>query len=816
MRKRWANLTIHGKTSAVLREMRSEGKALLDEKGLKELKSKFPEGKPVESDPDISDPNKFEPLEFNGREIMKALGELRKRSGGIDHWTGENLLNIARQSDTVVEYLTNIINSYSKGAVPREIIANIPIRGVALKKNGGGVRPISVPPILEGLTTKAATLKSKKKIKEVMKKICPTQLALAPRGAEIAAHIVRDYIDANSEVGKKKVAALIDLANCFNNLNRENFVALIKKDFPELYPYINLVYAGERQTIYGGEIIRITRGLLQGCGHGPLLCGLGLGALINMAQSVLSKFDPESSNVSFMDDMTYLGDERGAVNATKCIADNGPEKYGAEINAPKTIMVALDPMNKEPEERFPNAKRIIMAERDGFDVGSQREDSGTRLLGSPIGSKEFCVKYLQNRFKEKYESYFTEILSMNNPTVAWRLYQRLSVNGGLTHVFRSTPPHLIAEALPDIEKKMRKFVSIAIFGRALTEMEWNICQLPFSMGGWNFTPLDVLSPCAYLASLLANRTAVLELRPLAAEKYDSQIRQTTELILKNDPSAKLPQLNEETKQKDLVRAVMESRFDTLHAKADVRTKALLLGGKQPHANLWKTAEHTPETAMDPKSFRFAALFSIGGHFSDSEWKCPECDKMMDVHGDHALICAKTGTIVHRHNDVATLFVKEAREALITVDAEKRIFNGHNNYDADFVFGNGIPTLDISKRPAAFDVTVSCNFNKTAIKTAAEKELSTAQHAEDGKERLHKKLVETAGYLFVPLAFETTGGHCPIVAKVIHYILSEKALMTRIPFEELSSRFWSLLSVKLQTANARAIFSRAMVLSKEMM
>ena len=60
---------------------------------------------------------------------------------------------------------------------------------------------------------------------------------------------------------------------------------------------------------------------------------------------------------------------------------------------------------------------------------------------------------------------------------------------------------------------------------------------------------------------------------------------------------------------------------------------------------------------------------------------------------------------------------------------------------------------------------------------------------------------------VPLAFEATGGHSPDVSPIAHYFIAQRALMTGVPFAELSVNFWQRLSVCIQKSNATAILSR---------
>ena len=585
----------------------------------------------------------------------------------------------------------------------------------------------------------------------------------------------------------------------------------MEEKFPDLYPYFEMIYTKKRKTLYEGHFISVLIGLIQGCGFGPLACASALSGLTGKAMVELRKLDPESMGVMLMDDMTLAGEESSVIKVLEIIKEIGPLGYGAVINPPKTIILALDSKNSCPDSSFPNSKRIMIAKNDGFDVGSKREESGTRLLGSPIGPKEYCIKYFLDRFQTHYKPILEKIKSLNHPGVNWRLWQILSLKGGMIHILRTTQPRLISGAFPEIELEIRRFFEYAIFGRTLTDQQWEIAQLPFALGGWNVIPFEVMSPCAYLASLLVNREKVIGFRPEASDRLDQEIKVTTELILKNDPGAKLPDLSKCPKQKDLVRAVMESRAKALEDSiVDKRMLAVLNGGKAPHANLWKTADHTPENLMNAKTFQIAAQYSVGAPILEKEILCPICKKApLDVHGDHALICMNHGTVVNRHNDLYRHLVKTGREGLVSIQTERElIFLDKTTWKADLLILKGIPGL--TSLPTALDLTVTCNFNKTTVNRSAKEPLAAAMSGETRKMKEFDRKVKEIGYEFVPLAFETTGGHSPTVAPVAHYLITQKALMKNIPFGEVSNSFWQLLSVTMQKANALAILERIRV------
>jgi hypothetical protein len=165
-----------------------------------------------------------------------------------------------------------------------------------------------------------------------------------------------------------------------------------------------------------------------------------------------------------------------------------------------------------------------------------------------------------------------------------------------------------------------------------------------------------------------------------------------------------------------------------------------------------------------------------------------------------------GDVVHRHNDLYRPLIADARAGMISLSVEDTIMKtASSSYRADFLFARGIP--GISDHPTAFDITVSCPFNQTALRHAISEDLATAEAAGKRKDDEQKDDLAALHYGFVPLPFESTGGHTPQVATLVHYLAQQKEIMTAIPFGESNTRLWQLLSVTLQRANAFAIKRR---------
>jgi hypothetical protein len=310
--------------------------------------------------------------------------------------------------------------------------------------------------------------------------------------------------------------------------------------------------------------------------------------------------------------------------------------------------------------------------------------------------------------------------------------------------------------------------------------------------------------------------AILERRPDAKPRLEAEIQAAIALLQQTCPNAKLPELNANTRQKDLVQACMQARFDELLAKSDTRTKALIRGLSQKHAGAWKTAAHTPEMFIPGDLFQIMAKFSVGRRFfTESHTQlCPERHKVpLDPFGDHAIICLNKGDVIHRHDDLYKEIVKDARKGMISLNTETTIMKTPStSFRADVLMPPGIPGF--MNRPTAFDLTVSSPLCATYQTRASRTDLKTAEKAGDDKDARQLKQLNALGFDFAPLAFEATGGSGPEVQVLVHYVSQQKALMTGIPFGEVVSRLWQRLSVVLQRSNAFAIKRRYVQLLPE--
>ena len=184
--------------------------------------------------------------------------------------------------------------------------------------------------------------------------------------------------------------------------------------------------------------------------------------------------------------------------------------------------------------------------------------------------------------------------------------------------------------------------------------------------------------------------------------------------------------------------------------------------------------------------------------------------MVDIHGDHCLLCLWFGAVVHRHDDLVRLIHLLARAGFVDATREHKVdfkddAGKTRTWKADLWFPRPIP--GVSTRPTALDITVTSEFGHTIVKACGKAPGKAASYGEKRKNDVFLKPLSDAGIDFVPIAFEVSGGLAPSASPLISYLLQQKALVTNTPYSEVAAEFWQSLSLTLQRANAYMIADR---------
>jgi len=105
----------------------------------------------------------------------------------------------------------------------------------------------------------------------------------------------------------------------------------------------------------------------------------------------------------------------------------------------------------------------------------------------------------------------------------------------------------------------------------------------------------------------------------------------------------------------------------LVSQADTREVQRLRRCAQPHACGVLTAVPSDE----PRNFCIAVAYR--SKLLDSEIPCPLCKQTINIYGDHATCCAKSGDLIVRHNTLRNLVDNLASVGGLSPVLEKKVF-----------------------------------------------------------------------------------------------------------------------------------------------
>jgi hypothetical protein len=79
------------------------------------------------------------------------------------------------------------------------------------------------------------------------------------------------------------------------------------------------------------------------------------------------------------------------------------------------------------------------------------------------------------------------------------------------------------------------------------------------------------------------------------------------------------------------------------------------------ASYWLTSPPNWEDNfyIDPSPFRLLLKYSLGMPLILSSQRCPDCNTIMDIYGDHAVTCKTASGVIDKHNSIVKSKMKNA-------------------------------------------------------------------------------------------------------------------------------------------------------------
>jgi len=270
------------------------------------------------------------------------------------------------------------------------------------------------------------------------------------------------------------------------------------------------------------------------------------------------------------------------------------------------------------------------------------------MLGVPLGSKSKNAAYVERKLFSRLDKVTDKLKDFDDSQSAFYLLRVSFSIVRATHFMRTTPlSNWTSEALK-FDSEIRTAAE-AILGFTFEDESSYLqaCLTP-SLGGLGLRRTVVHADTAYAASFLeamgesGERWAV----PSVVLSCESRSQKDASYNIDKKIHAQLVEHAHTRREKQRLKRITED-----------------------HAGAWVTAVPSTEdgidTVMKPQIFRTAAAYRLGAPVIPHEIPCPLCMQTVDLHGDHAACCEKTGDNIVRHNRIRDLFGRFCSEGLLS-------------------------------------------------------------------------------------------------------------------------------------------------------
>ena len=623
--------------------------------------------------------------------------------------------------------------------------------------------------------------------------LAPHQLGVSVRGgAEVIVHTIKEVIEKEPD----KWVLQLDLANAFNRVDRSCMLAEVARLLPECLPWAVTCYGSPSFLQFGTHTISSSTGVQQGDPLAAILFALVLHPVI---LAITAEVPSLAAHSWFHDDGNAAGTVQELQKVVQVVRREGPAR-GLHLNDDKSSVWC-------PQVIGPG-------QADPLQCGIKRvEESGIKLLGCPVGSRDFIQNFLLKKV-DKVRSITTELFGLHHPHLEFVLLRSCLALPKMIFLLRSTNTSSFHHILQEFDDITRNALS-RILGGPVSNLGWDQAKTPVCMGGLGLRAALDHADAAYATSFMASETYRHKLQHL-------EENETTSTLAPNLLTSLSGKMGEEDVLTSEYFAGVSQR--EVCVKIDLNNKHLLservnqegcvrdiarlasVGIKDSHAGDWLTVVPSPGLGLrlHPSEFVVALRHRLGHPIFTSDGPCPACGQASDRMGVHAMNCAWQGERIARHNALRdTLHSSAAAAALAPAKEGRFLLPGEGGRPADVL----IPSWS-SGKDVAYDVTVINPLQESEVRGAA----ATPGHSLSvaHKRKLDKswEACHNQGIVFVPLAVESLGAWHPTAIAEVKKLGSALARHNGEEESTTTSRLFQRLSICLMRGNAALFNNRS--------
>ena len=772
-----------GDISGAVRILSSEDKVLRgDGDTLQKLKEKHPDPHPNSQVPPPPENLNNANLIATGEDIKSAIKSFRNGSGGgpdrllPQHLKDLTNVQLGTVADTLLDTLADFINNIIfSGKVPEWLC---PVfygaQLIALSKADDGVRPIAIGFTLRRLAGKVAMGKLNETCAALFR---PHQLGVGtPRGAEIAVHALRRYVDEN--VNESKVILKIDFKNAFNSIRRDHILAKVKEHVPMLYPMVWQSYANASNLYFDGDtIIQSKEGVQQGDPLGPFLFSLGIMDIMKDCTSEFSAW--------YLDDGTLAGN-LDTVRADLNNLQEASDALGLQIN-PSKCEVFFTNKNDQSNSDALDALQQLAPEIKVVD------ETNLTLLGAPI-----LPQAGEGVFRSKLHNLqlMVDRLTEIDAHDAIFLLRHCFAIPKLTYFLRCSPAFRLREVLQDYDQQLRRGLE-SILNIKLESESWVQSTLPVSKGGLGVRCASDIALPAFLSSAHGATLGANALLPEQIATGEYRVLKEAELLWREIVPEATMQPNQKSMQAlwdtPLCNITYSKLLEDLTLPVE---KARLRAVAAEHSSDWLNAIPIPALGLklDNTSLRIACGLRLGSPLCQPH-NCT-CGQLVGELGRHGLSCKSAKGTHARHSQANDLIKRSLGSAHVPAIREPP-----GLVRSDFKRPDGLTLYPWSQgKSLVWDFTCSDTLAPSYVATTSTEAGKAAAQAERRKLGHYDEL--SSNYIVMPVAVETMGSWGQMGLKFVKDLGSRIADATG---ERRSTSFlFQSLGMAIQRGNAISV------------
>ena len=610
-------------------------------------------------------------------------------------------------------------------------------RLVALDKCPGEtpmqIRPIGIGEVLRRIVGKSIMTLLKSDISQAAG---PLQACAGHKGGvEAAVHAMKEvFQDANTEA-----VILVDASNAFNSMNRQTALHNMQLICPEMSTYLLNTYRSPPSLFVAnskGVQILSEEGCTQGDNAGMAFYACNTVPLITLLHQ-----NSTCKQAWFADDSAAAGQLENIKNWWDILNINGPT-LGYFPNSTKTWLILKN------DNTIEKAQRIFGG--TGVNITSFRKKHLGACLGSPSYKQEYVSKKVEDWVNQLQK---LSLFAKTDPHAAYAAFTFGFIQKW-KYVQRTIPD--ISDLFMPLEECIRNSFIPSLLGRAVSDTEREIFELPTKFGGLNIPNPTHTSSKENEWSLLLTNSLATKIREqcLLEESSMEEIRLGHNQALRQVKAEKL------NIQKQLFNSIYEAVGDELKRSLDLAS--------EKGSSIWLNTLPIKKLgyALNKQEFQDAIALRYNFKIKGISSHCA-CGKINSI--DHALVCRLGGYTIMRHNEVRDLEADLLREVCRDVQTEPSLIPLSGQHFGRSSNHQDMARLDVSARglwgpmeKAFFDVRIF-HPNAASNRSKSLPQLYSS-HEMEKKRAYNQRVIDVEHATFTPLVFSTSGGESPECSK----------------------------------------------------